>query len=118
LARSWRRVGAKLRGIARQAPAILDFAPRIGPELLTALVRLDDRRRPIAETSRRLGAEADRLGLPRPSYQRVRVLVHESRRLRRGPSTTAVLVDVMMRARPPEAVLEHVSGVGVPSLDR
>ncbi len=92
------------------------FAPRIAPRLLEALVRLDDRKVPIAEVNRRLGAEAERLGLKRPSYQRVRELVHESRRLRHGPTTGSVLVDVAMRARPPVAVLDNISGVGVPSL--
>jgi hypothetical protein len=94
------------------------FAPRIGPRLLAAIVRLDDPRVPIAETCRRVGAEAERLGLTRPSYQRVRELVHRARRLRRGPTTTSVLLDVMSRARPPEAVVAHISGVGLPSRDR
>jgi hypothetical protein len=92
------------------------FAPRISPRLLEALVRLDDRSVPIAEVNRRVGAEAVRLGLPRPSYQRIRVLVHDSRRLRqlRGPSTASVLVDIALRVRPPEALADHLSGIGVP----
>jgi hypothetical protein len=94
------------------------FAPRISPRLLEAIVRLDDRSVPIAETCRRVGREAERLGLPRPSYQRVRVLVHEARRLRRGPSTSSVLVDVAFRVRPPEALVDQLSGVGVPVLRR
>jgi hypothetical protein len=82
-----------------------------------ALVRLDDKRVPIAEVNRRVGEEAERLGLRRPSYQRIRELVHQSRRLRRSrPTTTSVLVDVAFRVRPPEAVLDHLSGVGVPTL--
>ena len=90
------------------------FAPRISPRLLAALAQLDDERWPIAETSRRLGAEAERLGLPRPSYQRVRELVHELRRLkRRQPTTLTVLFDVAAHTRPTEAVLDHISGVGV-----
>jgi hypothetical protein len=94
---------------------VLAFAPRISPRLLEALVRLDDRRVPIAEVNRRLGAEAERLGLTRPSYQRVRELVHQARRLRRfQPSTLSVLVDVAMRARPPDALVYHLSGFGVP----
>jgi hypothetical protein len=94
---------------------VLAFAPRISPRLLEALVRLDDRRVPIAEVNRRVGAEAVRLGLRRPSYQRVRELVHASRRLRRNqPSTIAVLWDVANQARPPQAILEHLSGIGVP----
>jgi len=85
--------------------------------LLEALVRLDDRLVPIAEINRRVGREAERLGLRRPSYQRVRVLVHHSRRLRRSrPTTATVLVDVTLRVRPPEAIIDHLSGVGVPTL--
>ncbi len=94
------------------------FAPRISRKLIEAIVRLDDRSVPIAETSRRVGREAERLGLTRPSYQRVRELVHESRRIRRGPSTASVLVDVAFRARPPESIADHLSGVGVPALRR
>jgi len=86
---------------------------------LEALVRLDDRLVPIAEINRRVGREAERLGLRRPSYQRVRVLVHHSRRLRRSrPTTATVLVDVTLRVRPPEAIIDHLSGVGVPTLRR
>jgi hypothetical protein len=48
----------------------------------------------------------------------VRVLVHEARRLRRGPSTSSVLVDVAFRVRPPEALVDQLSGVGVPVLRR
>lgn len=93
------------------------FAPRISPRLLKALVRLDDRTLPIAEIYRRLATEAERLRLTRPSYQRIRVLLHQARRIRRQrPSTTQVLVDVCFRARPPIAVLDHLSGVGVPRL--
>jgi hypothetical protein len=93
------------------------LAPRISPRLLEALVRLDDRRVPIAEVNRRLGNEAEALGLTRPSYQRIRVLIHASRRIRRNsPTTASVLVEVAFRARPPSAVLDHLSGVGVPTL--
>ena len=94
---------------------MLAFAPRIPQRLLVALGRLDDPGLPFAEINRRLGAEAARLGLPRPSYQRVRELLHQLRRLRRGPTTAQVLVDIAFRARPPAAFLDHVSGVGVPS---
>jgi hypothetical protein len=94
------------------------FAPRIRRELLEAVVHFDERSHPIAETCRRVGAEAERLGLTRPSYQRVREIVHESRRIRRGPSTASVLADVAFRVRPPEAVLDQLSGIGVPDLRR
>ena len=94
----------------------VSIAPRISYRLLKALVRLDDRTLSVAEIYRRLGNEADRLRLPRPSYQRIRVLLHQARRIRRQPSTAQVLFDVCFRARPPIAVLDHLSGVGVPQL--
>jgi hypothetical protein len=90
------------------------FAPRIGPSLIEAIVRLDDVRVPIAEINRRVGEEAERLGLRRPSYQRVRELVHESRRLRRRPTTASVLVDVAFRVRPPTAIIDHLAGIDEP----
>ena len=93
---------------------MLAFAPRVSPRLLRALDRIDDRRLPIAELNRRLGAEAERLGLRRPSYERVRTLVHLLRRWRRRPSTSRVLLEVAYRTRPPIALLDHISGVGVP----
>jgi hypothetical protein len=93
---------------------VLTIAPRISPRLLDALVRFDKPSVPIAETCRQGGREAERLGLPRPSYERIRELVHDARRLRRGPSTASVLLDVAVRARPPEALLDHLAGVGVP----
>jgi len=97
---------------------MLIFAPRISHRLLQTLDRIDDPKLPIAEVNRRLGAEAWRLGLPRPSYQRVRVLVHQLRRIRsrKGPSTGAILFDIALRTRPPEALLDHLSGIGVPRL--
>jgi hypothetical protein len=94
---------------------VLSFAPRISPRLLESIVSLDDRRVPIAEVNRRVGAMAERLGLPRPSYQRVRELVHASRRLRRYQlSTLSVVVDVAMRGRPPQALSEHLAGIPLP----
>ena len=88
-------------------------APRIPQRLLDALVRLDDRSLPIAEIHRRLGDQAERWGITRPSYERVRVLVHESRRLRRGPGTLSILADVAAGVRLPAELVDHASGVGV-----
>jgi len=95
---------------------VLAFATRISPRLLVALDWIDARSVPIAEVNRRLGAEANRLGLRRPSYQRVRELVHKLRWMKRQPTTMGVLWDVVMRVRAPEAFLDQVSGVGVPRL--
>jgi hypothetical protein len=96
---------------------MLAFSPRISYRLLEILVRLDDRKVPIAETNRRLGAEAARLGLAKPSYERVRELVHQHRRINRGPSTLRVLTEVALRARAPEELLQHIAGTGVRPLD-
>jgi len=93
------------------------FAPRLPPKLLAAIVRLDDRRLPIAEVNRRVGRAAWKLGLPRPSYQRVRELVHAARAVRRGPTTARVLFDIATRVRPPTALVDHLSTVGFGPFD-
>jgi hypothetical protein len=92
---------------------VVTLAPRISHRLIEAVVRLDDQAHPIAETCRRVGAEADRLGLTRPSYQRVRVLVHESRRIRRGPSTTRALLNFALPLRTPDELIERLQALGI-----
>lgn len=52
--------------------------------LLDEVDRLAGESVPIAEINRRVGAKAQRLGVTRPSYERVRQLVHEARELHRG----------------------------------
>jgi hypothetical protein len=86
--------------------------------VIEALVRLDDRTVPIAETYRLVAAEAERRGYTRPSYQRIRVLVHEARRarVRRGPTTASIVLDVMAQIRPPEALIDHAAGIPLPDL--
>jgi hypothetical protein len=71
-------------------------AAAVTPRLLAVLERIDDGRLPVAEIARQLGAEAERLGVPRPSYERVRQLVHELRleRSDTGPSRGELLFDV------------------------
>jgi hypothetical protein len=64
---------------------VVDSAPRVHPALLAALEQLDDPRLSIAELHRELGRLAHRFGLPRPSYERVRQLVHEHRSRRLPP---------------------------------
>lgn len=101
---------------------MLAFAPRLSPRLLEAIVRLEDPALPIAEISRRVGAEAARLGLFRPSYERVRFLVGELRYRRalkaQRPSTAEVLLDVALRLRPATALLDHAAGEILPPLTR
>ncbi len=85
------------------------IAPRIPIRLLDEIERLSKRQLPIAEINRRVGRAAWRMSLPRPSYERVRVLVHAARRLRRlGPKAfAAVAYEVAFRIRPPIALLDR-----------
>jgi hypothetical protein len=57
--------------------------------------------------NRCVGRAAAEMGLYRPSYEQVRVLVHTARRLRkRGPAPVSTVArQVAFRAKPPEALL-------------
>jgi hypothetical protein len=68
----------------------------------------------MAETNRRIGALAGDLGLPRPSYEQVRLLVKEHRRGRLRPTAGRILLEIAFRARPPEALLDYVAGTPLP----
>jgi hypothetical protein len=86
---------------------MLSFAPRIPGRLLDEIERQSRRTVPIAEMNRCVGRAAARMGLYRPSYQQVRVLVHRARRLRRqAPArVSTVAMQVAFRVKPPEAIL-------------
>lgn len=62
---------------------MLTFAPRLHRRLLEEIARQSLRPVPIAEMNRCVGRAAAAFGLCRPSYERVRVLVHEARARRR-----------------------------------
>jgi hypothetical protein len=83
----------------------MKFAPRISPRLLALIERLADRDLSPAEICRLVGDEAVRLGLTRPSYQRVRVLVRVARSRPRPVSTGEVLLDIALRAKPATAIM-------------
>jgi hypothetical protein len=68
----------------------------------------------MAETNRRIGALAGDLGLPRPSYEQVRLLVKEHRRGRLRPTAGQILLEIAFRARPPEALLDYLAGTPLP----
>jgi hypothetical protein len=95
---------------------VVTLAPRISRRLLAELERLDDGTVPFAELCRGVGAAADRFGLTRPSYERIRMLAHELRRRKRRPrpSTGEILADIALRTRPPEALVDHLAGVPLP----
>jgi hypothetical protein len=54
-------------------------APRLDRRLVATIAELDSPHEPIAETNRRVGHVAAALGLPKPSYEQVRTIVHASR---------------------------------------
>jgi hypothetical protein len=83
------------------------FASRLPPRLFDVIDRLSAQQIPIAEINRRVGAEAERLGITRPSYERVRELVHEARWLRADhPSVSQAILDVATRTRSHAAYVE------------
>ncbi len=93
----------------RHAGLVPPAAPRIDSRLVAALLRIDDPRRPIAETNRRLGMVAAKLELPKPSYEQVRVVLHALRRGKRDPGVGTLLLDIAFRARSPEQVLDALT---------
>jgi hypothetical protein len=80
-------------------------APRIDERLVAAIERVQDPRRPIADTHRLVGEIAEKLGMIRPSYEQVRTLVHVLRTGKRDTSIGQVLLDIAFRARAPEELL-------------
>ncbi len=60
------------------------FASHFSVRLLDKVDVLSEQPVPIAEINRRVGLEAQRLGVTKPSYERVRQLVHEARELQHG----------------------------------
>ncbi len=94
---------------------MLAFAPRLEPRLLDEIERLAERRLPIAELNRRVGAVAARMGLFRPSYERVRSLVHVARRLR-GRGRTSFSTAVVFRTRGPRELVDRASEPRAPRL--
>lgn len=85
------------------------IAPRIDCRLVAVLGRIDDPKRPIAETNRRLGRMAAELGFPK-RYEQVRVIVHLLRRRKLDPDIGELLLDFMLRTRSPEQILELLTG--------
>jgi len=54
---------------------------------------------------------AEQLGLTRPSYEQVRTVVHDLRAAKRDPSIGQVLLDIDLRRRPPEAIVDALAGI-------
>jgi hypothetical protein len=86
-------------------------APRYDRRLVEAARALDDRQDSMAETCRKVGAEADRLGLTRPSYVHLRRFIRAERERRRELDVlTGDIVAILASGRVPrlEPVTERV----------
>ncbi len=84
-------------------------APRLDPRLLTAIARLDDSTLPIAETYRKCRGAAEELGIPRPSYERVRLHVQEiRRRKKRDRLAHETILAVLLHQKPVDALNDIV----------
>jgi hypothetical protein len=71
-----------------------------------ALARLDDPAVPIAETYRKSREEAARRGVSRPSYELVRLVIHDARREReRRRRNRDTAFRVLLYQLPPDALL-------------
>ena len=72
-------------------------APRLDRRLLEAVVRLESPKLSIAELHRRMREPAAQIGVPRPSYECVRLLVHDVRREReRRRANREILIRVAL----------------------
>src|SRR5437588_6405845 len=103
-------LGTQLRRLLAETLEVVVAAPRLDPRLLEALERFERWTRSVAEIRRSLVRLAHSLGLPPPSYEHVRRLVR-ARRIRRAeqePGIADVALDVMFRARPPQALVEKL----------
>jgi hypothetical protein len=95
---------------------VVRCAPRLDARLVAAIAQFDDAKRPIAETNRRVRRIAEKLGLPSPSYEQVRVVVHQLRAQKRDPAIGAILLDISFQRRPPEALVEALAGIDPPQI--
>jgi hypothetical protein len=77
-------------------------APIIDVRVVRFVRRFEPRSATIAEVVRAAGTYCERIGVTRPSYEQIRVLVHAARERReRRLAAAKLLVEVDLRARPP-----------------
>ena len=75
---------------------------------MAATANANNGSRPIAEIYRRVASLAERLGIPRPSYESIRRVTHQLRAHERDPAIGEVLLDIDLRRRPPEAIIDAI----------
>jgi hypothetical protein len=89
---------------------VYSASPRLDRRLLDAIAKIDDGSQPIAETNRRARELAVSLGLPRPSYERVRQHVHLVRREKaKARRKRETIVAVALHHAPVSALYDVVS---------
>jgi hypothetical protein len=94
---------------------VVASAPSIDGRLRRLTRRLTRRGMAAADIHRAVGQYAQLLGLARPSYQQVRVLVVEHRaRLAARRATAELLRDVELNTRPATDLLQLLEGMGSP----
>ena len=103
-----RTSGAKAVTLRGHDLGMYAAAPRVDRRLLEALGRIDRPDQPIAETHRRSREEVAKLGVPRPSYELVRLVIHEARREKeRRRRNRDTVLRVLLYQLPPDA-LNHL----------
>jgi hypothetical protein len=81
-------------------------APLIDVRVVRFVRRFEPRADAIADVVRATGGYCERIGVTRPSYEQVRVLVHGARERRgRRRAAAKLLLEVDLRARPPSDLL-------------
>ena len=84
-------------------------APRVERRFLDRAAQLDDRSVPIAETYRRVRDLAEQMGIPRPSYERLRLHLRATRRREEDRTRTRDLVlQLAYNTRPANVVVPEL----------
>jgi hypothetical protein len=89
-------------------------APRIPTRLMSRIEKLARKPWPAAEINRLVGAYAEEIGSPRPSYEQVRRHVREIRREAQEPTVGSVALDVAFRVRPYRDLVDAIAFGEVP----
>jgi len=87
------------------------MSPRVTRTLLWEIDRLAYHDLSFAEINRRVGTAASALGLPRPSYETVRLLVRAARERNSSPGTIEFAAGAALRVCLPQALLEYAARV-------
>ena len=83
--------------------------PRVERRFLKRVAKLDDRSLPMAETHRRARDLAQQMGIPRPSYERVRLHLHAARRRdEERKRTRDLIIQLAYNTRPANEVVPEL----------